>query len=523
MKCEDVRILLAAYRRGEWSRTDQQVVQDHLVDCAACRRWEAEARQVGEALRQLPTISPPPSFRDRVFAAIQAEQVALERGVAPPLSPEDLPPAPRVTPAVAPKITPLLVPTTAAPGHPVAVAARVGEVGLRRIRPPRVLFGKFTAIATVAALLAIVFTSHILAILNVNTPNVPNIPAACVACSGVPAHADADSRYPIVTSVLADSNQIIYVAQNTAGQQMLFVRDRQNSQQMTPILNMPSSAPITLQALSSQVLVWLVGTPSGEWSLQSAPIATDGTVHPVGTYGATTLMQVGDTFLGSHIQQVNSVWAYKQTVLVAVNLADGSSIIETIDLSGASPVSTVIAQTSNGETLTDVALNGSTATWVRVMTGSDGIPHSVLIQQNIASGATSGPVTNDIDAYRPVVAGGHLAWFETRTEIFTSDGSGTPVLRLIGTIVTLNSDGSVKKLSGDDVALNDVWRGPGYILWRDSSGMHLYSVASQQEQDIGSIPTSTNIIGISAQVIAWTELTNANLLTSTIFYVNEGN
>lgn len=69
-------------------------LREHLAACAACRRVEADYRGVGERIRRLPSITPPADFRERVFAAIQAEErhvspsvVALSRAVTDPSLP----------------------------------------------------------------------------------------------------------------------------------------------------------------------------------------------------------------------------------------------------------------------------------------------------------------------------------------------------------------------------------------------------------------------------------------------------
>src|SRR5262249_16081888 len=79
INCRAVRQLLAAYRRDYWAPPDGGLLGKHLAACAECRRVEAAYREVGERVRRLPSIAPPPEFREAVFAAIRAE----ERRVAP--------------------------------------------------------------------------------------------------------------------------------------------------------------------------------------------------------------------------------------------------------------------------------------------------------------------------------------------------------------------------------------------------------------------------------------------------------
>jgi hypothetical protein len=68
---------LGAYRRDDWAPRDLEALGLHLADCPACRQKEAAYRDVGAGVRQLSSITPPPEFRARVFAAIAADQAAL--------------------------------------------------------------------------------------------------------------------------------------------------------------------------------------------------------------------------------------------------------------------------------------------------------------------------------------------------------------------------------------------------------------------------------------------------------------
>lgn len=72
--------LLGAYRRDDWAPSDLAALGQHLASCPTCRQKEAAFRDVGFSVRELPSITPPESFRARVFAAIEAERAALAPG-----------------------------------------------------------------------------------------------------------------------------------------------------------------------------------------------------------------------------------------------------------------------------------------------------------------------------------------------------------------------------------------------------------------------------------------------------------
>src|SRR5262245_32287767 len=98
MTCAQARQLLGAYRRDDWSQSELAALGQHLITCAECRQIEASYRQVGESIRQLPSMTPPPHFRASVFAAIQAEQRRLKPAVERIASEETSPSIPVVRP-----------------------------------------------------------------------------------------------------------------------------------------------------------------------------------------------------------------------------------------------------------------------------------------------------------------------------------------------------------------------------------------------------------------------------------------
>jgi hypothetical protein len=77
MTCAQAAPLLAAYRRDDWAPRELDALGRHLADCPACRQNEATYRDVGFGVRELASITPPESFRARVFAAIEAEKAAM--------------------------------------------------------------------------------------------------------------------------------------------------------------------------------------------------------------------------------------------------------------------------------------------------------------------------------------------------------------------------------------------------------------------------------------------------------------
>ncbi len=310
MKCEEVRMQLAAYRRSEWSADEQHAVSQHLAGCSACRRWEADARGVGERLREMPTIVPPASLRANVFAAIRREQLdaatrAAEASRPAPVVERSLPQPP--APVVRAR------PITPTQSRPAAAATRtvtrVGEIAVNGRRSPRVMFGTRTAIATIAALFMIIFTARLLPL---NATQLGRPDGFAVVPPPPPIfHFSADPQYPKVTSAIANKLDVIYVGQSSTGGEMLIDYNR-NSGKQHYLFAQPTNETLTLLALSDQLLVWR--SESAKWWMVQAASITAGQVQPYTVTGASatlpiTLAYQGQSFGNSTLAQFGSLWA----------------------------------------------------------------------------------------------------------------------------------------------------------------------------------------------------------------------
>ncbi len=68
--------LLSAYLDGELAASETAAVQDHLMDCAACREAYEDLRVTKAALGQLPPAEPPVEFWAAVREPAPRERVA---------------------------------------------------------------------------------------------------------------------------------------------------------------------------------------------------------------------------------------------------------------------------------------------------------------------------------------------------------------------------------------------------------------------------------------------------------------
>lgn len=519
MKCEDVHVLLAAYRRSEWTLEDQRAVSKHLAGCAECRRWEADARSVGEHLRELPTITPPASLRERVFAAIREEQVAAN-----------------AAPAHENAVT---VAATKKPATPISIGAarsattspvramrsvspsteRVGEVAIGKMRAPRVLLGRNTAIATVAALFAIIFLIRALPV-GTTLSTGPG-PVTCVSgCSSPPHTFKADKNYPTVTSAVANGSQAVFVGKSTAGQEMLSVTDF-STKKTVSLLDAPTSSLITVVALTPKMLVWTVGNPASaksNWQIEALPL-TNGTVPTTGD-AQPVLLAAHSSYLqgdSSALLTVTHLWIHGQSTLLVVTTQHTSSELVRADLSsdGFLFTDTTIAQAASDHAIVDPYLDDTTMYWVDVTTAADGSSHHVIWQQSLQSGSMAAAITSsDVDAFGPVTDQQGVAWLQTLPNATPEYGVGdttTPLLSVMAHQGTLDTS---QAATGSDTGLTAqrISRADGYFFWMDATGAHLYR-PDQPKSDLGAIPTGATILGLSPNAITWITPTD----TSTVW------
>jgi len=72
-KCEDIRILLGEMLLGTLSERDEHIVEEHLLECAACRDELKELRSFYNVIGDYRLLQPDPAFSKRMKAAVFRE------------------------------------------------------------------------------------------------------------------------------------------------------------------------------------------------------------------------------------------------------------------------------------------------------------------------------------------------------------------------------------------------------------------------------------------------------------------
>lgn len=522
MNCDEVRVLLAAYRRSEWSDEEQHTVNAHLVSCADCRRWESQARGVGEHLRQMPTIVPPPSLRANVFAIIRQEELARATQAAETAKP--------ATPAAAPERLPvpprpvILTRPTNLPARPTSVTAtppaRIGELAIGKTRPPRILFGRATAIATIAAVFAVLFAAQLTPLFNVHVASVGQ-PLGLAQALPKPASFTLvpDAAYTKISNPFADLNQIFFVGQTADGKWMLFSQDR-TANNAKPLLTQPTTSAISIYGLSDGLLLWQE-TNGDSWAIKG--IALNAGAAPTSLATPVILAMKGQSFGNSTLAKITAYWLDGQSLLFTALDTHGATILVRADATGGTAAATFITEALAGHYLSSPYLDGKNAYWVDRISASDGTAQGTLWSYTEAKGPYAVGVTGS--AFGPVASGDHLAWFapDAATNPASASAEGSLTAALTGSIVTRDSaSGQLKTLSDGPVLLTNVVRGAGYILWTDAGGtLHSYLLDSGDRYMTLPIPTTLALssLNLSARSVAWISTTPQGA-TTTILVVD---
>jgi hypothetical protein len=73
MECQDIRKNLSAYREGMVSPENQELIEQHLASCRSCSAALHELNRVGELVKKLEEVEPPPWMKQKIMARVREE------------------------------------------------------------------------------------------------------------------------------------------------------------------------------------------------------------------------------------------------------------------------------------------------------------------------------------------------------------------------------------------------------------------------------------------------------------------
>jgi hypothetical protein len=473
---------LGAYRRDDWLPTELDQLGEHLSGCAECRRREAIYRQAGEGIRQLPTMTPPDSFRASVFAAIRAEDARAPRSIERLANEETHPGMPALRPDA----------HTAWTRRPFALGTR-------------------SAIAVAAVLLLSLFSARLL-------PAVARgVPALSDYLSGAPFMGPsagpqvAQYRVPLaagrVASAMATSRWVVYVVTDVHGAAMVYARDRASSRTLA-LTSTPHPEGITLRGVTDHWAIWQSGAPggAGPWELWASPLGTQGTPIALTDSAATSTL--------------SGVWSGANTVLVAEVTAAGESAVVRYDLTSGQvvPAQQVIAHAQTpGHLLADPSLDGGHYYWAEVWYDTTSGLRSDVWQGTSAAGAQR--MTNDGTAFAPHTNGHMLIWVDVHGPVAVNAWtaaqpaqSSAAALWLVTGAVRAHAmpNGAERQLGGHALA-ETVQVAGQVVLWGDGARMHTYDLARGEPATVDAQLQQSGFASANDTSLAWGQVGSSTI------------
>ncbi len=487
MTCAQARGLLGAYRRDDWPPAEIEALGQHLAGCVECRRVEAIYRQVGESIRQLPSITPPESFRASVFAAINGDAVRARKTVEQ-LSSDDT--------------------------HPRLPALRPVASSWRPTRPRFALDAR-VAVAVAAVLIFGLFSTRLLPALTQGFPNLAEmISAGTTTSNSVAARVHQYRAAPSsaqVTAALASARWVAYSATDKSGQTMLYAQDRTTQRDVALVASpQPQGMALSLRGISDHWVIWESGSGGSAtaWTLWAIRLP-DGSGHALGH--PVALIQGGANAAGGPLA-LAGVWVSGDVVLAAEITSAGESVVARYDLVAgqAAPSAQVIGRAQTpGHFLAFPSVVGSTYYWAEMW--SDAASLRSDIWERDASGQVR-KVTTSGHAYAPQSAQQALVWLNVDggvpmdTGLLASQPGRAVEAALAGAAGTIEArdlrtghDGQV----GSRGAARTLQANGRLIVWREGNQVHAYDLARGASSPIESEIRSAAYVGLGASSLVW--------------------
>jgi hypothetical protein len=475
MTCAQARRLLGAYRRDDWSPAELAALGQHLRTCAECRQREASYRRVGESIRQLPSITPPPAFRESVFAAIRAEQRRLKPSIERIANEET------------------------SPSIPVIRSAPITRLPQRR----RLTGGVRAALAIAAVLALALAATQVLSLTGLNSLVAGNLGAAHPLGSQSSANVTVarytpDAHYQQVTAALASGGWLVYTAIDASGGAMLFAQNR-HERGARPLLNAPERARITLHALTGNWAIWSAGDRGAVWDLYASKLSN-------GTNAAPVALAAANEGAGAVL---TDVWAHGNTVLVASVSPSVPGEMAVFDLAAAHPVGRVLARASAaGHLMADLSEDGGVYYWADVWKDGSNRWHSRPWRGD-ASGQNDVPLLDDDRAFDPRAASGTLAWVEVPAAA-TGAASGADLMHsqqaigsLSGAVVARDLISGRQWQIGPQAQAGSLRAHGHMLLWRSGSQIHTYDLRLGRPSSVEPQVRSSDWAELSDDAITW--------------------
>lgn len=516
MSCAQARQLLAASRRDEWTPAELSALSEHLSTCAACRQRQEAYRGVGERVRELPTIIPPAAFRDRVFAAIAADQAKLAEANPPTV-------AAQATQSARPGRESPAAKLANADTDPALPVVRALPRAPQRRRPqPRGVEPLRVVAALAAVLVFAVLASQVVAgggfgaLSNALSHVLPDSSARPTIATY-----SLGGTYSAVADAIAEKQWVFTIASSGAhaSDEMLLALDRATGQ-TTPLLGAQMAGPLHIQALTPSWIIWSQGDllqPSG-WDLYASHVPA----HDGASVGAPlTLLTSASAGTGAEAPEVVTGIATRgDTILVSGASTIGMGGILRFDLgsasNGASPQPQVIGTANADNLLNDLSVAGTTLYWSDASADASGHLHSAILSAPLGSGALENPMTIVSDgAFDPHVIGNTLLYIaspdaQAPSTSDTQEGTASGIPGLAQAIASVGGTLSARGLSSgkttsiaNGVGVRSVASGGSVLVYRTRDGEHSFDSQTGKPLPIDLSLRTSAYASVSAESLTW--------------------
>ena len=420
MNCMQAQAMLAAYRELKSEEVDTLELDVHLERCASCRAALARCTFIGEQVRSLPVIEPPPEMHANLMHVLAKEQLQyMQRSTPGTLStPEFLRPyiTERATTSVAPTaphIPPSITAFSSAETGPLPI------IRAKRKQPRRMPVSQFAILGIAAMFLMLFMMGGITSLLllahsnsqvasTVNTVSSKAVNNLVPQSDLSPLKYTTGTAYSHVVSAIATNGDIYYTAYSDGANTgwMLEKLDR-STMQSTDLLTDASPNPMVVVGANNDWLVWLqyddlksavhknlahtsLSSNLHAWSLHYLALTTQDTTTKAKPSTPVTLLKGifnRDTAPLLVSTPLQGVWFVQNSLLVAMIDDNGISHLLRYELdTGNNPALSMkeIAMAPAGEILTSPTANsdGSDIFWSQEWLSEDGNLHSnIWIQQ----------------------------------------------------------------------------------------------------------------------------------------------
>lgn len=468
--------MLSAYRELKDGTFDSTELDVHLESCASCRQMLARDMFIGERMRSLPVIEPPPEMHDRVMRALAQEHTQFLSKASPGHVP---------TPAFLKPYLQEHARATQISNHLSAFStAETGPlpiISAKRRGRPHSRTSQFAVLGVAAMFLMVLMMGGITSLLILAHDNTTHLTSITSSSGAALEHTDIQkgsfatiTQYQHVASAVANRDSIYYTAyqDDTQAAWMLMQLDRA-SKKSTPLLAQPVNQPIIVLVSNPAWLVWLQfeqpiarsrnafpNTPLQPWSLRILSLAQ--VAQSAVPIEPTTLLSGSfdqSTAPGWVHTPVQGTWLAQNTLFVATIDTKGiSHLLEyQLDLSG-KPIITTIAQAGSGHVLTSPTTNmdASAIYWADEWINDAGVLSSNIMMrqvvsvpgprhfvhrrwtQEIGQSIEQGAFREDGVSFRPQIADDTLFWLSTAT-LADNGLKGTPTIGQTATALATGS------------------------------------------------------------------------------------